>query len=78
VTRQLLVLVSNFFMVLVLLVLSLVALFTEEPTTRPLPIRITGGAGLVSLVVHVLARLWPTRKTLAHKLQEWRVRRWSK
>lgn len=77
-TRQLLVLASNFFMLLALLVLSLVAVFTEAPTTRPVPIRLAGAVGLASLVVHVLARLWPVRKTMAHRLQEWRVRRWAR
>lgn len=57
--RQSILFVSNAFMILCLVGLSLVAVYTEEPKTRPPFVRMLGMAGLASLFLYVSSRLWP-------------------
>lgn len=78
--RRAILFVSNAFMILCLVSLSLVAVFTEEPKTRPPFVRMLGMAGLASLLLYVSSRLWPyltRRRSLTSRDTGGGISRWQ-
>jgi hypothetical protein len=53
-----LILFTNGLMLICLVALSIVALLTEEPGPRPLPVRVLGVLGLAAMFGNAILHLW--------------------